>query len=102
MSPLDAEIGRGSNWVTVSMQSCSLRVIANTAINHFGTSDSRELLTPFALRSKNFRPSFLSARFWKSTVKDTEAEGFVACTRALIIRYPDARQSAPMIDPYAQ
>jgi hypothetical protein len=53
-----------------SRQNCSLGGIANTVINHFGTGDSRELLTPFALRSKNFRQSFLSASFLKSTVKD--------------------------------
>jgi hypothetical protein len=64
--------------------------IASTTTNHFGTGDSRALLTPFALRSKNFRPTFLSAPFLKSTARDTATDRFVACTRAPTILSPAA------------
>lgn len=101
---LDDRFRQPWSWpisITASRQNSSLRGIANTATNHFGTGDSRELLTPSALRSKNFRPTFFSAPFLKSAVTDTAAERFVACTSAPIIPYPE-RQSSSNDDPHAQ
>src|SRR5262249_52354224 len=87
---------------TASRQNCSPRGIANTTTDHFGTGDSRALRTPFALRSRNFRPTFSPAPFLKSTARDTTADRFVACTRALTIPSPAMRQSKSYADPYAQ
>src|SRR5262249_32897818 len=94
-------LGRNSSLRGIA-NTATLRGIANTATNHFGTGDSRELVTPSVLRSKNFRPTFFSAPFLKSAVTDTAAERFVACPSAPIIPYPDARQSSSNDDPHAQ
>ena len=51
---------------------------------------------------KELPPELLVGAFLKVDAKDTAAEGFVACTRAPIILYPDARQSRSNDDSYAQ
>src|ERR1044072_2696272 len=47
------------NSIIAFWQNCSLRGIANTTSNHFGTGDSRARPTLSALQSRNSRPTCL-------------------------------------------